>query len=480
MIRLSRTKLFLENFFAYGFINILNKIIPFLLLPVITRMLSDPSDYGVYDMYNTIIGFGSPLAMLGMYDAMFREYFEKEDQQYRFDVTSTANRIVMISSLIIVIVLVIFNKLFSKLLYGSNMYGIIVVFAAVEVIVSTNRTIISAPTRIQNHRKVYISSGLFSSISFYLLAILLIYSGYSYYGMIYANIVSSLLLLIFFWMLNRNFFTLGKFDKYIAKELFKIGLPLLPTFLIFWVYNSMDKIMIVNMLGTSELGIYSIGAKAASISNFIYTAFAGGWQHFAFSTMKDEDQVTLNSKVFEYLGAISFFSLFVIYPFITPIFNILFPISYIGGKTVVPYLYLSPLLLMLFQVVGNQFLVIKKSYWSTITLSLGVLVNVMLNAVLIPIMGVEGAAIATLMGYAISVIVVCIITSRIDLLKISKRIISTSIIVLIYMVLSRMFLYESAISQIFLSLLCIMIYSYLYKKEMYLLYKKAKSLIKIH
>lgn len=72
MIVLSRTKLFLENFFAYGFITVLNKIIPILLLQVITRMITDPSDFGVYNMYNLIIGFGTPLAMLGMYDAMFR------------------------------------------------------------------------------------------------------------------------------------------------------------------------------------------------------------------------------------------------------------------------------------------------------------------------------------------------------------------------------------------------------------------------
>lgn len=474
---MSRTKLFLENFLAYGFINTLNKIIPFLLLPVITRMLSEPSDYGIYDMYNTIIGFGSPLAMLGMCDAMFREYFEKEDQQYKFDVTSTANRIVMISSLIIGIVLVIFNKLFSKLLYGTNIYGIIVVFAAVEIVISTNRTIISAPTRIQNHKKVFIVSGLLSSISYYILAILLIYLGYSYFGMIYANIVSSIMLVLFFLKLNKDFFIQGKFNKGIAKELFKIGIPILPTFLIYWLYNSMDKVMITNIIGPTELGIYSIGSKLASVSQLIYIAFAGGWQHFAFSTMKDVDQVKLNSKIFEYLGAISFLSLFIIYPIITPIFNTLFPISYIRGKTVVPYLYLSPLLLMLFQVVSNQFLVIKKSYWSTITLSVGAIVNVILNAVLIPIMGIEGAAIATLIGYALSVIVVCIITTKLDLLKIPRRILFIGIIVLIYMILVRLFFYESRINQILLSILCITTYLFLYKKEIYLIYKKGKLLI---
>ena len=477
---MSRAKLFLENFFAYGFINVLNKVIPFLLLPVITRMLSDPSDFGVYDMYNTIVGFGSPLAMLGMYDAMFREYFEKDDQEYRYNVTTTANRIIMVTSIIVGAILLLFNSSFSKLFFGTPIYGSIVIFSAIELVISNNKTLIAAPTRIQNKRRVYVSSGLFSSLSYYLLTILLIYLGYSYFGMIYANIISSLLLLLFFWILNKNFFTLGNFDKGIAKELLKIGIPLVPTFLIYWVYNSMDKVMITNMLGTAELGIYSIGSKVASISSLVYAAFAGGWQYFAFSTMKDEDQVTLNSKVFEYLGAISYTSLLVLYPLISPLFNILFPEAYLSGIAVVPYLYLSPLLLMLFQVVGNQFIVIKKSYWSTITLSIGALANVIVNLILIPIMGVEGAAIATLIGYSLSVVVVCVITGRLKLHVTSKRFLLSSTVLIIYLVIVRVFFYNSIISQMFLSLICILTYIFIYKMEVSIIYYKIKSLLNMN
>lgn len=474
---MSRARLFLENFFAYGLINVLNKVIPLLLLPVITRLLTDPSDFGVFDMYNLIIGFGGPLAMLGMYDAMFREYFEKDDQQYRYNVTSTANRIIMVTSIFISTIFILFNSSFSKLFFGTSIYGNIVIFSAIALVINNNNAIIAAPTRIQNHRKVYVFSGLLSSLSYYALAILLIYLGYSYFGLIYANIISSVFLLTFFLILNRTFFTLGKFDKSIAKELFKIGLPLLPTFLIYWVYHSMDRIMIANMLGTTEIGIYAIGAKVASISTFIYAAFAGGWQYFAFSTMRDEDQVALNSKVFEYLGAISFISLIIIYPFIKPLFNILFPSAYSGGVVVIPYLYISPLLLMLFQVAGNQFLVIKRSYWSTITLSLGALANVLLNWLLIPLMGVEGAAIATLIGYTLSVIVVCFMTTKLKLHKISERILFASGIMVIYLIIARLFFYEFIIILTFLTLLCVFIYFYMYKKEIYFLYIKAKSLI---
>ena len=80
---MSRAKLFLENFFVYGFINILSKIVPLILLPVVTRLLPDTSAFGIFDMYNVIVGFATPLAILGLYDAMFREFFEKDDQQYK-------------------------------------------------------------------------------------------------------------------------------------------------------------------------------------------------------------------------------------------------------------------------------------------------------------------------------------------------------------------------------------------------------------
>lgn len=472
---MSRKKLFIENFFAYGFINVLNKIIPFILLPVITRMLENPSDYGIYDMYNTIIGVASPLAMLGMYDSMFREYFEKKDQMYKFNVTTTASKIVLIASLITGLMLIVFNKAFSNILYKTTFYGSIVIFSGIELIISNNCTIYSAPTRIEDNKKIYVLSGMINSLAYYALAIFLIYIGFSFYSMIYANIIASLLLCIFYFILNRRHFVLGKFDKTIAKELLSIGIPLVPTFLVYWIYNSMDKIMITNILGINELGVYSIGAKVASVSTLIYYAFAGGWQYFAFSTMKDEDQIQLTSNIFEYLALISYISLIIIYPFINASFKLLFNESYINGYVVVPYLYLGPLLLMLFQVAANQFIVMKKSYFSTISLCIGAIFNLILNIKLIPILGIEGASIATLAGYALSVLFVCILTSKLKLLNISRRFVFSSLNIIIYIVISRVYFFEMAISQILLSFIFLVMLCVIYVDEIkYAINKKFK------
>ncbi|WP_307755702.1 oligosaccharide flippase family protein [uncultured Cloacibacillus sp.] len=428
----NRAKLFIENFIAYGAINALDKIVPLVMLPIVTRLLTDSADYGRFEMFNTIVGFGSAFAILGIYDAMFREYFEKDDEEYKSLVTSTAAKIVFFSACIVSLILVPFSKAVSVVFLNTSENWHIVVMAAFGVFLSANRAIISAPTRMKNQRKVYIFSGISYSAIYYAFAILFIKLGMSYNGLIYGNLIASLYMFIFFFYLNHRDFKLGLFSSIIAKELLKIGVPLVPCFVIYWAFNSMDKIMISHMLGLKEVGIYSIGAKVASVSTFIYAAFAGGWQYFAFSTMKDKDQVELTSKIFEYLGILSFGAYEIAILLNHFVFYLFFSGEYIQGSIVFPYLFLSPLILMLFQTAGNQLLVIKKSIISTLCLTLGLFLNLLLNYLIIPIYGVKGAALATLSGYCISALSLSLIIQKLKLLHIRFKFIILALIILIH------------------------------------------------
>ena len=56
------------------------------------------------------------------------------------------------------------------------------------------------------------------------------------------------------------------------------------------------------------------------------------------------------------------------------LYKILFPGEYLTGFIVAPYLFLCPLLLMLFQVAASQFTVIKKTWYNTIVLFFGAVV----------------------------------------------------------------------------------------------------------
>lgn len=440
----------------------LTKALPFITLPILTRLLPDASAYGIADMFNLINSLGTAIAVLGMYDAVFREFFEdKENTEYQKKVTSTGLIIVLCSSVIMIILTLVFNKYITVLLFKNLEYQNLVTLSAFAIGIGGISSIIAAPTRMRNNRKIYLYTGVSFPIIGFIVTYSLIRLGYTYEAIVYSNLVMSITSLITFYILNRKDFVFNMFDKKIMKELFKIGLPLLPTFLIYWIYNSMDRVMINRMLGPTELGIYSVGAKVASISQLVYTAFAGGWQYFAFSTMKDEDQVELNSKVFEYLGVVSF-SLFIIaQPFIKPVFNLFFIGEYIKGSEVFSYLFLSPLILMLFQIIANQVIVIKKSYLSTVALSLGAILNIGLNYVLIKNYGISGAALSTLLSYIISVLFISYICYKYNLIKLKVRFVLISSF-MICSILGNYF-FKTNINMIFIILLLILM---LYFKDL--------------
>ncbi|NME35813.1 MULTISPECIES: oligosaccharide flippase family protein [Fusobacterium] len=435
-----KLKLFLENFLFYGGLSMLQKALPFITLPIITRLLKDPTSYGIADMFNLIISFGSAIAVLGIYDAVFREFFEdKENREYQKRVTATGLNIVLISGTIIMISIILCSTLISKILFKSYQYKNLVILSAIGILISTLNSLIISPTRMRNQRKIFFITGITFPILGFIITYVLIRLGYTYEALIYGTIGMSLISLIIFYILNKKDFSLKIFDKKIAKELFRIGLPLVPTFLIYWIFHSMDRVMINRMLNGSELGIYSVGAKVSSVSQLIYTAFAGGWSYFSFSTMKDKNQVEINSKVFEYLGIISFFVYILAQPFIKPVFNIFFEGEYIRGQEVFSFLFLSPLILMLFQTVGNQVIIIKKSYLSTLSLIIGAILNIILNFIFIKSHGIFGAAFSTLNSYMVSVVIMCIVCYKNKLFVISKRFLSVVILLLIGIYLNFFF-----------------------------------------
>ena len=466
---MNRKRLFLENFLAYGAINALDKIVPIIMLPIVTRLITYSADYGKFEMFNTIVAFGSSFAVLGVYDAMFREYFERDNVEYKNIVTSTAARIVFLSSVVFSAVLFLGSRVISDLFFGSPEDWPIAVMSSIGVFLAANKAIISAPTRMKNQRKVYVFSGVSYSLLYYLLAIILIKLGFNYYGLIWGNIAASLYLLLFFYALNHKDFIFSLFSKDIAKELLKIGVPLVPCFVIYWAFNSMDRIMIAHMLGMQEVGIYSIGAKVASVSMFIYAAFAGGWQYFAFSTMKDKDQVELTSKIFEYLGVLSFVALSFAMLAAPYVFNFFFCEDYTKGIVVFPYLFLSPLVLMLFQTAGNQLLVVKKAYLSTICLFAGLCCNLIFNYFFIPAYGIKGAAMATLVGFIISVMLVLIITIKMRLMYISRRFIFCSSLIFAILILS-FWGFSIGINILAITIIVILLYS----RDLVLLTNRAR------
>lgn len=464
--------MFIENFLVYGLGSIISKIVPLIMLPIVTRLMPNTFYYGLNDISNIIVSFGSAIALTGMYDAMFRLFFDKDDIEYRKKVCSSAFYFVVITSSIVFGILIVFQSFFSNIFFDSYKYTNLLMISSLSILIGSTNSIISAPTRMQNKRKVFLVTNTLTPIISYSISVPLLIKGMYVMALPFSALLASLSMLIIFYILNSSWFSIKKVNKNLIKEMLIIGLPLMPNFLIYWIFNSCDRMMISKMMGNAYVGIYGVGARVSSISQFIYTAFSGGWQYFSFSTMKSDDQVQLTSNIFEYLGIISYSATIVLTIFSKYIFQLFFKGEYIKGAIVFPYMFLAPLLLMLYQTIGNQFLIKKKTWPSAIILSFGAIVNILINYFLIPVMGIEAAAIGTLCGYAISVFICTIVLNKMKLVNISFKFKINTMIMIVFFLVWRIKLKEFVFISLVFGLVVMLIYMYSYKDELKIVSRK--------
>lgn len=471
---MSKSKLFIENMLVYGLGGIISKLVPLLMLPVVTRLMPGITYFGLSDMSNTVLSFGSTVAIIGMYDAMYRMFFEKDDIRFKKEICSTTMAFTLIMSLIICTLMIVGKDLIAKYAFKDIKYSYLIYITAVTVLVSATNTIVAAPTRMQNKRKIFLITNTISPILSYSISIPLILMGHYVIALPLAALISGISMELIFYILNKDWFDIKLFRKEYLKPLLAIAIPLFPNFLIYWIFNSSDKVMITNILDVGQAGIYSVGSKLGHASQLIYTAFAGGWQFFAFSTMKEKDQVRSNSRIFEYLGIISYVATAFVCSISYCFFKIVFPEQYLVGYVIAPYLFLAPLLQMLFQVAANQFLVVKKTWPNMFILLSGAIINVILNLTLIPVIGIEGASIATLIGYAVSDIVCAIVLCKMKLMVVSFRFIASTLMMTAFFFIWRLFIPKNMLWGFSLTVILTVIYIVMYKKELLLIINKRK------
>ncbi len=463
---MKKLRLFIDNFIIYGFGGIISKVIPLLMVPIVTRLVPDTAYYGLSDLSATIVSFCSSIAVMGMYDALFRLFFEEDSVAYQKRLCSTAFIFTVIISIIICMIMLLEKEKISSLFYGNSEYSYLIYICAVTTLVSSTNNIAAAPTRVQNKRSIYLLANCISPVLSYSISIPLLLKGYFIIALPLAAAVSSLFIEISFYAMNRKWFSLKRFDYQLLKQLLIIGLPLVPNILIYWIFNSSDKIMITNLIGIDAAGIYAVSSKMGHMSQLIYTAFAGGWQYFAFSTMKEKNQVENNSKVFEGLGGVSFAAIILFSAFSYYFFKILFSSEYLPGYKAASYLFAAPLLQMLYQVSVSQFMIIKKTWPNMIILSFGAVVNVALNLFLIPRIGIEGAAIATLAGYLVSDIICAVVLIKMKLMVIRRKFLIACLITIIYMIAWKFYFADIAQLGVAASMFAVAGIFYLYKDDL--------------
>ena len=135
---MGRFKLFLENILVYGVGGVISKAVPLLMLPVITRLMPDTFYFGLNDISTTVVSFGSAIAVMGMYDAMFRLFFDKDDEDYRKIICSTTLAFTAFMSVIVFGILILFRGFFSEVFFSDRKFANLLVLSA-SILIGGNK-----------------------------------------------------------------------------------------------------------------------------------------------------------------------------------------------------------------------------------------------------------------------------------------------------------------------------------------------------
>jgi len=220
-------------------------------------------------------------------------------------------------------------------------------------------------------------------------------------GMIVGNLTGTLC--VYAVLLVYRLRLLGfEFDRRLYRAMEHFGLPLLPSSLALWATRFSDRFFIHHFLGFEETGVYSFGVNIASALVLLITAFLLAWPAYAYSIEDDDEARHAYGYVLTYYIFFMTWTAVALSLLAPSLAHLLAPrdSGYWPGARVVPLIAFGNVIFAGYSVLTISIGRVQKTGANWVITGLGALVNVALNIVLIPRVGIMGAAISLLVAYA--------------------------------------------------------------------------------
>lgn len=461
-------KQFIKDVAIIGFTQILINLSSFILLPIITKTLG-AFDYGIWSQLTVTVSLLTSLSILALSTAFVRFFSSKTDKKEISKGFFSIFFFISLFSLLIISVLIVFSTPISQFLFKTAIYSSLVQITSILILLNALYTIVLFYFRIYRQMLIYTILSIFVSIGQMILAVfLLVFLGYGIDGVVFSALFAHLvpLVLALGIIIKQIGFSRPSFSE--MPKYLRFSLPLAPSSLMFWITASSDRYIIGFFLGVSSVGIYSAGY---GIGYLVYL-FVVPLQIILFpqlSKLHDNGEI---EEVKTYLSYSLKFFLLIAIPSVVgltvlakQILVILTTIEFIEGSSVIPLIALSALFSGLFQIVINISILYKKTthnFWIQVC---SATLNLCLNFILIPLMGIIGAAIATLFSFIIMSIIAYLVSKKylrfkIDILFILKIIVSSILMALIVFLLKEQI---SLILQIIIGITIYFVLCYAFK-----------------
>jgi O-antigen/teichoic acid export membrane protein len=392
---------FTKDIAVIGVANLMGALGGVILLPLITKTMG-AYDYGIWVQVNVTIGLAISFVGLGLPFAMTRflaaEKNTKEIQEGFYSVLY----FVFFAALVVSILLIILADFIGKAFFDGATQ--IVGITGLIILAWSLEGVCLCFFRSFRQMKKYALFSIADAYGQIGLIVLLVLNGYGLVSMVLAIMAIRLIILLASFLLIKAEIGVKKPHFSRMKEYLSFGLPTIPVNIAAWVVASSDRYVIGYFLGAESVGIYSAGYAIGSIP-LMLLAVVGFVLPPALSKLYDEGRM---SEVQTHLSYSLKYSLAVAIPFVfgsailaEPVLR-LFSNAKIAaqGYLVVSIVALSTLILV-FGVISHILILVKKTKISGAAWIIAAVVNLGLTILLVPRMGILGAAVATLFAYSV-------------------------------------------------------------------------------
>ena len=389
---------------VYGIGHIVTRSLGFLLLPLYTNYLP-AEEYGRAALIFTFLAFMNVFYTYGMDVAFLRHYVLQEDEEARKKFFSTAYISVAVVAVLWTILIELFPNAISELVFGGRSFPTLIVLAGGILLFDALAAIPFILLRALEKSVQFTSLKLLNVlVNLTANVILIVHFKKGVEGIFLAQVLTSFFtFLLVLPILIKNFHF--SFVLSLEKMLLQFGLPYVPSGLAVIIMDLIDRIILDRKLGDAVTGIYSAGYKLGMIMALFVAAFRFAWHPFFLSTSKQKNAKAVFSKVLTYfsLGGAAVFLVIALY--INELVRIrilgkpIFGEQYWSSTVIVPVIMLSYLLYGIYvNFLVGIYLKKKTNYLPLVTGS-GAVVNIALNLLLIPVIGMMGSAWATFGAY---------------------------------------------------------------------------------
>lgn len=391
----------------------LQKLVGFLLLPFITATIGGAAQYGILEMGGVTLAIAAQVLGVNLLHGMTRFYAEAATPRERGEVVSTTLWILAGTTGFAAVLALIFPELASQILVGTRTEtkAAMVVFAILFA-----QTVGQVGLRwLQANEKsgTYVAITTGKTLLEVGIKIVLLLAGMGSLGALLSILGGEIVVAVGLTIVLA--FRCGlRFAPAVARKLAVYSLPLIGSGLFMFVLHQADRWFVQRLHGEAAVGVYGIGYKLGAMGNaVVLEAFGLIWFPFIFALANEEQARLVCRKVATYAAAGFAFLTLALALYADEIVRLMAAPEYAGAARTLPIIAFGYLFWALFQVLHTTFYLRKRTGHVAWLVGGAALLNLALNAALVPSHGAMGAAWATLTSFAALAIATWVVAERV-------------------------------------------------------------------